>query len=162
MQQSASQEGPGVLNEQAIMKAKRRSQTGSKMTGHNSPCMWMTSLPKLRKLGNMCRKASISTARQIKACDHLRDKMHVSASARLICCKAQLVQQPSNQPSKAGMLLYMYWQHAERKAGLSCEGYLWRYDTDRNCQALEFRQTSLLSAPRERVAYDSNELEKAC
>ena len=41
MQQSASQEGPGVLNEQAIMKAKRRSQTGSKMTGHNC---WMSKL----------------------------------------------------------------------------------------------------------------------
>ena len=63
MQQSASQEGPGVLNEQAIMKAKRRSQTGSNMTSHNSVCMWMISLPKLRKLGNMCRKASMSTAR---------------------------------------------------------------------------------------------------
>ena len=55
----------------------------------------------------MCRKASISTARQSKACDHLKDKMHESTSARLICCKAQLVQQPSNQPSKAGMLIYM-------------------------------------------------------
>ena len=52
----------------------------------------------------------MSTARQFKACDHLRDKMHVSTAARLICCKAQLVQQPSYQPSKAGMLLYMYWQ----------------------------------------------------
>ena len=206
MQQSASQEGPGVLNEQGIMKAKRRSQTGSKMTGHNSACMWMISMPKLRKLGIMCRKASMSTARQFKACDHLRDKMHVSTTARLIgckaqlvqqpsnqpskagmllymywqhaerkaglscegttarliSCKAQLVQQPSNQPSKAGMLLYMYWQHAERKAGLSCEGYLWRYDNDRNCQVLEPRPTSLLSAPGERVPYDSNELEKAC
>ena len=99
----------------------------------------------------------MSTARQFKACDHLRDKMHVSTAATLICCKAQLVQQPSNQPSKAGMLLYMYWQHAERKAGLSCKGYLWRYNDDRNCQVLEPRPTSLLSAPRERVPYDSNE-----
>ena len=162
MQQSASQEGPGVLNEQAIMKAKRRSQTGSKMRGHNSACVWMISLPKLRKLGNMCRKAILSTARQFKACDHLRDKMHVSTAARLICCKAQLVQQRSNQPSKAGMLLCMYWQHAEIKAGLTCEGYLWRYDSDRNCQVLEPRQTSLLSARRGRIPYDPNELEKTC
>ena len=108
----------------------------------------MISLPKLKKLGNMCRKVSISTARQFKACDQLRDKMHVSTTARLICCKAQLVQQPRNQPSKAGMLLYMYWQHAERQAGLPCEGYLWRYDSDRNCQVLKYGQTSLLSVPR--------------
>ena len=136
MQQPVSQQGPWVLNEQAIMKAKRRSQTDSKMTGHNSACMWMISLPKLKKLGNMCRKAGIRTARQFKACDQLRDKTHVSTSARLICCKAQLVQQPRNQPSKAGMLLYMYWQHAERQAGLPSEGYLWMYDSDRNCQVL--------------------------
>ena len=103
---------------------------------------------KLKKLGNMCRKVGISTARQFKACDQLRDKMHVSTTARLICCKAQLVQQLRNQPSKAGMLLYMYWQHAERQAGLPCEGYLWRYDSDRNCQVLKHGQTSLLSVPR--------------
>ena len=108
MQQSDSQENPGVLNEQAIMKAKRRSQIGSKMTGHNSACMWIICLPKLRKLGYMCRKAGISTARQFKVCCQLRDKMHESTSARLICCKAHLVQQPSNQPSKAGQLIYMY------------------------------------------------------
>ena len=110
----------------------------------------------------MCRKVSISTARQFKACDQLRDKMHVSTTARLICCKAQLVQQPRNQPSKAGMLLYMYWQHAERQAGLPCEGYLWRYDSDRNCQVLKYGQTSLLSVPEERVPDDSKELEYAC
>ena len=92
----------------------------------------------------MCRKASASTAREFKACDQLRDKMLVSTYVRLICCKAQLMQQPSlsKQPSKAGMLLCMYWQHAERQAGLSCEDYLWRYDSGRNCRVLKPRQTS--------------------
>lgn len=74
--------------------------------------------------------------------------MHGTTSPRQICCKAQLVQQSSAQASKAGMILHMYWQHAERKAGLPCEGYLWWYDSDGNCQVLEPRQPSLASAPR--------------
>lgn len=134
MQQTARQQGPWVFSEQAIMKAKRRSHFVSNMTGHNSACMWTISLPKLMKLGYVCRKANISTSRQFKGCDHLRDKIHGTTSQGQICCKAQLVQQVSAQPSKAGMMLHMYWQHAERKAGLPCEGYLWWYDNDRNCQ----------------------------
>lgn len=110
--------------------------------------MWTISLPKLNKLGYMCRKAHISTSRQFKGCDQLRDKMQGTTSPRQICCKAQLVQQSSAQSSSAGMMLHMYWQHAERKAGLPCEGYLWLYDRDRNCQVLKSEQTSLVSAPR--------------
>ena len=92
---------------------------GSNMTGHNSGCMWTISLPKLMQLGCMCRKASTSTSRPCKGCDQLRDKMHGTTSPRQICCKAQLVQQPSAQPSKAGMMLHMYRQHVGRKAGLT-------------------------------------------
>ena len=115
MQQTARQQVPWVFSEQAIMKAKRGSHMGSNMTGHKSGCMWTIGLPKLMELGFMCRKASTSTSR----CDQLRHKMHGTTSLRQICCKAQLVQQPSAQPSKAGMMLHIYRQHVGRKAGLN-------------------------------------------
>ena len=147
MQQTARQQGPWALSEQAIMNAKRRSHNGSSMTGHNSACMWTISLPNFKKLGHMYRKANISTLGQFTGCDQLRDTLHGTTSVRQICCKAQLVQQFSAQPSKVGMMSHMHWQHAERKAGLPCEGYLWWHDSVQNCQVLGSRQTSLGQCP---------------
>ena len=140
--------GPLGLQGASYHECKRRSHIGRNMTGHNSACMWSINLPKLKKLGYMFRKAITSTSRQSKGCDQLRDIMHGTTSPRQICCKAQLVQQSSAQPSNAGMSFHMYWQQAESKAGLPWEGYLWWYDSNRNCQVLDLRQTRLVSAPR--------------
>ena len=106
-----------MLNEQAIMEAKRRSQTGSKLTGHNSACIRMISLPKLKKLENMCTKVSISTARQFKACDQLRDKIHVSTSLTDLLQGSAGV--TAKEPAQQSRYVALHVMAACREAGRS-------------------------------------------
>ena len=127
MPQQDSQQGPWVLKEQAIMKAKRRSQTGSKMTGHNSTCMWIIGLPKLKILGFMYiygkythSKAiqSLWLAQRQNAWEHLSETDLLQGSARTTAESAHQSRYVALHVVAA----------CEEKAGLPYEGYLWRYD----------------------------------
>ena len=148
MQQSARVQAPWVLNEQAIKKAKRRRHEGSNMTGHNSNRIWALSLPKLRQVGNECREANTSKARQFKTCGQHRDIRHGTASGRQICCKAQLVLQCSAQASKAGMMPHWCWQRAERKADVPVGATFGGMPMIQTARGLELRQTRRPSASR--------------